>query len=246
MLLEGKKAIVTGGSRGIGYATVKRFLEEGAIVTLFGSRQESADKAVAKLHEEMPGAVVYGRACNLSDLDAVVEEFSAAKEQMGGLDCVINNAGIAQSTPLANYTAEEFKKVIDLNLISVFNGCKTGAALMPDGGCLLITSSMVATYGQPAGVGYPASKFAVNGIIRSLSRELAPQQIRVNGVAPGIIATDMVAALPDKMIQPLIARIPMGRLGQPEDIANAYVFLASDLASYVTGAVVPVDGATRS
>ena len=247
MLLKGKKAIVTGGTRGIGYAIVSRFIEEGASVTLFGSRQETADAALEKVRAAYPDAEVWGRTCNLSSLDAVAEAFAAAKRDMGGLDVVCNNAGISQSTPLANYTAEEWQKVVDLNITAVFNGCKVAADLMAEtGGSIINTSSVVATYGQAAGVGYPASKFAVNGIVRSLSRELGPKGIRVNAVAPGVTATDMVSSLPKEVIDPLIATIPLGRVGEPEDVANAFVFLASDLASYVTGAVIPVDGAARS
>ena len=169
---------------------------------------------------------------------------------MGGLDAVVNNAGISQSTPLLSYTDKEFAKAMDLNVvIAVFNGHYAAAKIMEEaghGGTISTTSSMVAKYGQPAGVGYPTSKFAVNGMVQSLSRELAPKGIRVKAVAPGITKTDMVAALPDEMIQPLIATIPLGRIGEPEDVANAFVFLASDMASYVTGAVIPVDGAARS
>ena len=117
---------------------------------------------------------------------------------------------------------------------------------MNKSGVILNTSSMVSIYGQPSGVGYPASKFAVNGITKSLARELAPFNIRVNAVAPGIIKTDMVALLPEEVIAPLIKSIPLGRIGKPRDIANAFLFLASDLASYITGEVLSVDGAARS
>ena len=113
-------------------------------------------------------------------------------------------------------------------------------------GVILNTSSMVSIHGQPSGVGYPASKFAINGLTKSLARELAPDHIRVNAVAPGIIKTDMVANLPESQIAPLIATIPLGRIGEPEDIANAFLFLASDLASYITGEILQVDGAARS
>ena len=249
MLLEGKKAIITGGTRGIGYAIAERFIEEGAAVTVFGSRQETADAAVAKLKEAHPEAAVWGRTCDLSFLDAVTEAFQAAAKDMGGLDTVVNNAGISQSTPLLDYTAEEWQKVMDLNVTAVFNGCKAAAQIMIEAGVrgsIANTSSMVSKYGQPAGVGYPTSKYAVNGMTQSLSRELAPRGIRVNAVAPGITKTDMVAALPDEMIKPLIATIPLGRIGEPEDVANAFVYLASDMASYVTGAVIPVDGAARA
>lgn len=249
MLLEGKKAVITGGTRGIGYAIAKRFLEEGASVTVFGSRQETADKAVAQLLEEMPPARVWGRTCDLTSLEAVTEAFAAAATDMGGLDTVVNNAGISQSTPLLDYTAQDWQKIVDLNITAVFNGCRAGAQIMIENGVegsITSTSSMVSKYGQPSGVGYPTSKYAVNGMTQSLSRELAPKGIRVNAVAPGITKTDMVAALPDEMIKPLIATIPLGRIGEPEDVANAFVYLASDMASYVTGAVIPVDGAARS
>ena len=114
------------------------------------------------------------------------------------------------------------------------------------GGVIINTSSMVGEYGQPIGCGYPTTKFAVNGLTKSLARELAKDQIRVNAVAPGVTRTDMVAALPDSMIQPLIATIPLRRIGEPEDVANAFLFLASDMASYVTGEVLSVDGASRA
>lgn len=249
MLLEGKKAIITGGTRGIGYAIAERFVEEGAAVTVFGSRQETADAAVEKLLAAHPEAKVWGRTCDLASLDAVNEAFAAAAQDMGGLDTVVNNAGISQSTPLLDYTAEDWKKVMDLNVTAVFNGCFAAAKLMEEaghGGTITTTSSMVSKYGQPSGVGYPTSKYAVNGMVQSLSRELAPKGIRVNAVAPGITRTDMVAALPDEMIKPLIATIPLGRIGEPEDVANAFVFLASEMSSYVTGAIIPVDGAARS
>lgn len=113
-------------------------------------------------------------------------------------------------------------------------------------GVILNTSSMVSLYGQPSGVGYPASKFAVNGLTKSLARELGAYNIRVNAVAPGITNTDMVAKLPKEMIEPLIKTIPLGRIGEPKDIANAFLFLASDMASYITGTILSVDGAARS
>lgn len=114
------------------------------------------------------------------------------------------------------------------------------------GGCIINTSSMVSLYGQPSGVGYPASKFAVNGLTHSLARELGREGIRVNAVAPGVTRTDMVAALPKEMVDRISAPIPLGRIGEPEEVANVFLFLASDLASYVTGAVVSVDGAAQT
>ena len=249
MLLEGKKAVITGGTRGIGFAIASRFIEEGAAVTVFGSRQETADKAVERLKAAYPDAVVFGRTADLAKRTQVTEQFALAAEDMGGLTTVINNAGISQSTKLLDYTVSEWQKIVDLNITGVFNGCYAGAEYFVNHGvqgCIISTSSMVAKYGQPSGAGYPTSKYAVNGLTQSLSRELAPKGIRVNAVAPGITKTDMVAVLPDEMIKPLIATIPLGRMGEPEDVANAFVYLASEMASYVTGAVIPVDGCARA
>ena len=135
-----------------------------------------------------------------------------------------------------------------LNVNAIFNMTKAVVPYMKEqkDGVILNTSSMVSIYGQPSGVGYPASKFAVNGLTKSLARELAPNNIRVNAVAPGITNTDMVASLPKEMIEPLIKTIPLGRIGEPKDIANAFLFLASNMASYITGVVLSVDGAARS
>lgn len=243
MLLEGKTAVVTGGTRGIGFAIVKRFLEEGANVALCGSRPETAQKAVDAILAENPDAPVMGLSPVLTDEADVEAAFRSVVERFGALDIVCNNAGISQSTPFDDYTPEEFDKAIDTNIKSVLNGCQAAAHIMGDaGGVIINTSSMVSKNGQPSGVGYPMSKFAVNGITVSLARELGPRGIRVNAVAPGVTATDMVAALPEEMIKPIADAIPMKRVGQPEDVANAFVFLASDLASYVTGEVLAVDG----
>ena len=137
---------------------------------------------------------------------------------------------------------------MDLNVTAVFNGCKAVEPLMRKAGhgCVINTSSMVSLYGQPSGVGYPASKFAVNGLTKSLARELGPAGIRVNAVAPGVTRTDMVAALPEELVARISAPIPLRRIGEPEEIANVFLFLASDLASYVTGAVISVDGAAQT
>ena len=135
-----------------------------------------------------------------------------------------------------------------LNVNALFNASKAVVPFMKEqgSGVILNTSSMVSIYGQPSGIGYPTSKFAVNGFTKSLARELASSHIRVNAVAPGITNTDMVAALPKEMIEPLIKTIPLGRIGEPRDVANAFLFLASDMASYVTGVVLSVDGAARA
>lgn len=247
-LLEGKTAIVTGGTRGIGFAIVKKFLDNGAKVALCGSRQETVDKALAKLHEENPDYPVMGITPDLSDLDSITAEFMKVKEAFGSIDILGNNAGVSARDSIYEYDPEAFKRTMDLNVNAAFLCCRTVAPIMKEqgGGVIINTSSMVSIYGQPSGCAYPTSKFAINGLTKSLGRELAPDNIRVNAVAPGITHTDMVDALPEEMIKPLIATIPLGRMGEPEDIANAYLFLASDLASYVTGVVLSVDGLARA
>ena len=248
MRLKDKVAIITGGSRGIGYATVDKFLKEGATVILTASSQGSADKAVAQLKEKYPDATVAGISPNLSNLESVRNAFREAASKYGCIDILVNNAGISESTPFTEYTEETFDKVMDLNVKGVFNATKAASECMiaKGQGVILSTSSMVSIYGQPSGIAYPASKFAVNGLTVSLARELGPKGIRVNAVAPGITLTDMMKAVPKEVIDPLIKQIPLRRLGQPEDIANAFVFLASDEASYITGVVLSVDGMART
>ena len=248
MRLKDRVAIVTGGSRGIGFATVEAFLKEGAKVILTASSQDSADKAVNKLKEKYPDAVVDGISPNLGEYESVKEAFDKVNEKYGQIDILVNNAGVSESTPFASYTEELFDKVMDLNVKGVFNATKAVVDYMAEKGkgVILSTSSMVSKYGQPAGLAYPTSKFAVNGLTVSLARELGPKGIRVNAVAPGITETDMMKAVPKSVIEPMIAQIPLRRLGQPEDIANAFVFLASDEASYITGVVLSVDGMARS
>ena len=248
MRLQNKVAIITGGSRGIGYATADAFLKEGAKVILTASSQDSVDKAVAQLKEKYPDAVVAGISPNLADLESVRNSFREATGKYGCVDILVNNAGVSERTPFTEYTEEAFDKVMDLNVKGVFNATRTAVECMAakGSGVILSTSSMVSIYGQPGGIAYPASKFAVNGLTVSLARELGPKGIRVNAVAPGITETDMMKAVPKEIIDPMIQQIPLRRLGQPEDIANAFVFLASDEASYITGVVLSVDGMARS
>lgn len=248
MLLQGKVAVVTGGTRGIGFAIVKKFLENGAKVALLGSRQETVDKALQKIKEENANAEVVGYCPNLMNAEEVADVFTKVKDLYGKLDILVNNAGVSARESLYDYKPEEFEKVIDLNLNSVFICAQAAAKIMKEqgGGVILNTSSMVSLYGQPAGVSYPASKFAVNGLTKSLARELGKDQIRVNAVAPGVTRTDMVAALPEEMVKRITSTIPLGRAGEPEEVANAFVFLASDMASYVTGEILSVDGAAMT
>lgn len=248
MLLQNKKVVVTGGTRSIGYAVVETFLKNGASVALFGSRQETVDKALAKLKAENPDWDVIGMAPDLTDYASVEAAFAKVVETFGRIDVLVNNAGISAREPLYNYDPAAFQKIMDLNVTAVFNGCRAAAPLMKaqGGGCIINTSSMVSLYGQPSGVGYPTSKFAINGLTKSLARELGRDNIRVNAVAPGVTRTDMVANLPEEIVKRVCAPIPLGRMGEPQEVANAFLFLASDLASYVTGEILSVDGAAQT
>lgn len=244
MTLKDKVAIVTGGTRGIGFAMVKKFIEAQAQVIIWGSRQETAEAALTRLKEIYPDCKAAAMAPTLTDQKQVKDAMEEVVRKYGRIDILANNAGISQSIPLENYTDEDLDRIMDLNIKAVFVCSKAVAAHMKDsgGGCIINTSSIVSFYGQGLGCMYPASKSAVNGLTRSLSRELGTYGIRVNAVAPGVTRTDMVAALPETMVAPLLQRIPLGRMGEADDIANAALFLASDMASYITGAVIQVDG----
>lgn len=246
-MLKGKVAVVTGGTRGIGFATVKKFLENEAKVVLLGSKQETVEKAIKELKQINSSYEVIGFYPDLSSKEEMDDVFKKVKEIYGHIDILINNAGISSKTKIEDYTDEEYEKITNLNIKSVFNCSKEIIPYLKETkGVILNTSSMVSIYGQPSGVMYPTTKFAVNGITKSLARELAPYGIRVNAVAPGIINTDMVAKLPKEIIEPLIKTIPFGRIGEPEDIANAFLFLSSNLSSYITGVILSVDGLARS
>lgn len=245
MLLKDKVAVITGATRGIGKAIAKEFLKNGATVVICGSRQESVEKALNQLKEEFPDSKIGGRWPDLSKYEELENLVNSVKEEYNRLDIMVNNAGISDDKPTIDKNTDDFVKLIDLNINSVFYGCKAAAIVMKEQGegCIINTSSMVSKNGQTSGVSYPTSKFGVNGLTISLARELGKYGIRVNAVAPGIINTDLMQAVPKEVIDPLIKQIPLRRIGEPEDIGNACVFLASDLASYITGEILHIDGA---
>ena len=244
-MLKGKVAIITGGTRGIGLAVVKKFLDNGAVVVLCGSREETVNKALAEIKSERPEAQAEGAWPDLTSLAEVQKMASDVYEKYGKIDILVNNAGISARDSIYQYTEEEFDKIMNLNIKAVFNCTRAVVGYMKEqkGGSVINTSSVVSIYGQPAGCGYPASKFAVNGLTKSLARELGADNIRVNAVAPGVTRTDMVAALPKEMVDRLAAGIPLGRVGELEEVADAFLFLASNMASYITGEILSVDGA---
>lgn len=244
MLLKDKVAIVTGGTRGIGFAVVKLFLDNGAKVALLGSRQETVDKAMAQLAQANAEYPVMGFCPDLQSTEQIQDMVQKVTDRWGRVDILVNNAGISDAKPFYDYDAAHFDKVLSVNVKAVYNCTHAVAGIMKEqgGGVILNTSSMVSLYAQTSGSAYPMSKFAVNGLTKALSRELGKDNIRVNAVAPGITATDMVAALDQSIIQRMSAGIPLRRLGTAEDVANAFLYLASDMASYVTGEILSVDG----
>lgn len=245
-MLEDKVTIITGGTRGIGFETAKLFLENKAKVIICGSKIESVNKAQENLKKL--GYKVDGYYPNLNNPEEIKAMIKTIIDKYGKIDILINNAGISANKKIEDTTIEEFNKIMNLNVVAAFNMISQVVPYMKKqhDGVILNTSSMVSIYGQPSGVGYPTSKFAINGMTKSLARELGLYNIRVNAVAPGITNTDMVKSLPKEMIEPLIKTIPLGRIGEPRDVANAFLYLASPMASYVTGTILSVDGAARS
>lgn len=243
-LLKDKVAVITGGTRGIGFEVAKAFLENGAKVIVFGSREESVNKA--KEEYRKLGHEVEGYFPDLLSESDVKDTMKKIHDEYGKIDILVNVAGISDNIPTKDADLEHFKRVIDINLIGTYNCIQNVIEYMVEenNGSIINFSSMVSKNGQPTGVGYPTSKFAINGLTISLARELGVHNIRVNAVAPGVTNTDMVAALPPEQIEPVKQMIPMKRVGEPEEVAKAVLFLASDLASYVNGAILGVDGAT--
>lgn len=248
MRLANKVAIITGGTRGIGFATAQAFLQEGAAVIITGSCQDTTLRAVQQLKCIMPEAHVSGIWPDLGSLTSVRDSFQNVVDTYGRIDILVNNAGVSESTSFENYTEEIFDRVMNLNVKGIFTASKAASEYMisQGHGVILNTSSMVSFGGTGSGIAYPTSKYAVNGFTVTLARELGPKGIRVNAVAPGITETDMIRALPKELMKPKIERISLRRAGQPAEIANAFVFLASDEASYITGEVLRVDGRSNN
>ena len=244
MLLEGKVAIVTGASRGIGFAVAKAYACEGARVAVCGSREETAQKAVQELQKLCPGAQLLSVGVDVSDADAIRAMVARVMERWGKIDILVNNAGITGAKPIFDMTDEDFESMIDINLTGPFKCTREVAKVMKQtGGCIINTSSLVGTYASRMQTAYVASKFGINGLTKACARELGPYGIRVNAVAPGVVQTDMVAQSVDgQMLAALKGMTPLGRVAQPDELAGAYVYLASDAASFTTGAILAVDG----
>ena len=247
MLLEGKVAIVTGGSRGIGYAIVKNFLKGGAKVVLCASRQETADKAVAALKAENADYAVKGIWPNLTDYEEVKAAFDGVAAEFGRIDVLVNNAGVVFNKKIGMIVREETELMFRINVIAVIELTQLVSRIMArtGGGSIVNIASVTAVLGSAGQSAYSATKGAIISFTKSAAKELAPQGVRVNAVAPGIVKTErfeeLYEASGDK-IDARIGRIALGRLGLPEDIARACSFLASDNASYISGQILGVDG----
>ena len=238
--LSGKVALVTGGSRGIGKAVASRLAGAGARVALVDVVDPEQVEATAR---EIGGGAIAVRA-NVVDADDVGAAVSQVEEQLGPIDVLVNNAGITRDGLLIRMTEEAWSAVLDVNLKGVFNMTKAVARGMMKrrGGRVVNIASVVGITGNAGQANYSASKAGVIGFTKSVAKELAARNVLVNAVAPGFIDTDMTRALPEAARETLRKLIPLGRLGAAEDVANAVLFLSSDLASYMTGQVVVVDG----
>ena len=240
--LIGKVSLITGAAQGIGLATAKKFVQEGAVVVVCDIHAEAVNAAVAQC--QAFGAQVEGHAMDVTQRDQVDAVVAAVLARHGRIDVLVNNAGITQDARLQNMTQAQFDRVIDVNLRGVFHCAQAVANTMvaQGSGVILNASSVVGIYGNFGQTNYAASKFGVIGFTKTWSRELGPKGVRVNAVAPGFIATPILSTVPEKVIAEMAQRVPLRRLGQPEEIANVYAFLASDDASYINGEVIEVSG----
>lgn len=243
MLLDGKTALVTGASRGIGRAVALRLAEEGARVAINYAGNVKAAEEVKASVEAAGGTAILCQA-DIADSAAVEAMIADVVKEFGAIDILVNNAGITRDTLLMRMKDEDFAKVLDTNLKGVFYCTKAVAKLMMKkrSGRIVNMASVVGLVGNAGQTNYAAAKAGVIGFSKSAAKELASRGITVNVVAPGFIGTDMTAGLPESVKEKMLTDIPLGRMGEPEDVANAVLFLASDQASYITGQVVNVDG----
>lgn len=239
-LLEDKTALVTGASRGIGRAIATTFAREGAFVAInYRSSGSEAQKVLESVKQHSDGMLLRADVSQEREVVTMIEELV---EQRTDIHIVVNNAGIYHRATVDEKTADEWRHVLDVNLTGSFLVTKHALPHIPDGGRLIFISSQRGFKGSPHGADYAASKAGVLGLMRSLAQELAKRNITSNAVAPGTINTDMISGLSGERRQKYIRRIPMKRLGEPQEIADACLYLASDMASYVTGETINVNG----
>ncbi|MFP4137260.1 MAG: SDR family NAD(P)-dependent oxidoreductase [Halomonas sp.] len=243
MRMKGKHVIVTGGASGIGLASVERCLEEGADAVIADLAEGEGAARAAALDDRYAGRCLF-KACDVTDTAQVDRLFEETVAELGGVDAVFNNAGIGGICPTDEVSDEEYLKVIDINLNGVFRVARAALRVMyrQGSGSIVNCASILGVFGQSQTAAYTAAKGGVVNMTRTLAIEAAPKGVRVNAIGPGYIDTPLLEALDDDMLQGLIGLHPIGRLGRPEEIANAFLFLASDEASFVTGAHLLVDG----
>lgn len=243
MLLTGKTAIVTGGSRGIGRAVSLLLAREGANVAIVYAGNTAAAEET-KQQAEALGAAAAVFQCDVADEQAVADMVKAVKTQFGSVDILVNNAGITRDGLLMRMKEADWQAVLDTNLTGVYHCTKAVSKLMMKQrqGAVINLSSVVGETGNAGQANYAAAKAGLIGFTKSVAKELASRNIRCNAVAPGCIATDMTAVLGEEAVDAMVKTIPMGRVAQPEEVAKAVLFLASDDASYITGQTLNVDG----
>jgi 3-oxoacyl-[acyl-carrier protein] reductase len=242
MRLRGKVSIITGGAQGIGLATARKFAAEGAIVAVADLKPEPVQQAVQELRRD--GATAEGFVVDVTRREQVDAMVAALKARFGRIDVLVNNAGITQDARLQKMTDAQFDAVIAVNLKGTYNCAQAVVDAMVEqgSGVILNASSVVGIYGNYGQSNYAASKFGVIGLAKTWARELGPKGIRCNAVCPGFIATPILKTIPDRVMAQMTERVPMKRLGRPEEVADVYAYLASDEASYINGAVIEVAG----
>ncbi|MFE5091318.1 glucose 1-dehydrogenase [Streptomyces sp. NPDC056638] len=234
--LQGKVAVITGGTTGIGLATAKLFVREGAHVFITGRRRKELDEAVRAIGGNVSG--VQGDVAEPADLDRLYETVKAK----GRIDIVFANAGLAEFAPLEDVTEDHFDKIFDINVKGALFTVQKALPLLNDGASIILTGSVASVKGTPALSVYGASKAAIRNFVRGWTAELKDRRIRSNVLSPGPIETPLVAAQPQDAIERIASTIPMGRMGEPDEVAKAALFLASDDSSFVTGIELFVDG----
>jgi len=242
MRLVDKVSIITGAGSGIGHATAVKFAKEGAKVAVCDINETSAWEVAGEIAADGGEAIPFR--VDVTDPDSIAKMVEGVMAKWGRIDTLVNNAGIVQDAQLKKMTEDQFDCVIDVNLKGVYNCTKAVVDIMLDqhSGCILNASSIVGLHGNFGQTNYAASKFAVIGMMKTWARELGNKGIRANAICPGYIETPILKTVPKKIVAMIEAKVPMGRLGRPEEIANTYAWLASDEASYVNGAVIEVSG----
>jgi len=248
--LAGKTALITGASQGIGAQIARTLHEAGANVVINhpdvgdGQTRRDADALAAQLNEKRLGSATV-QIADVSRAEAVQAMMEAVAKTQGGLDFLINNAAILRDRTISKMTLEDWQSVVDVNLSGVFYCCKYGLEIMRDGGAIVSMSSISALMGFYGQANYAAAKAGVSAMTRVLSRECARRKVRVNAIAPGVIETSMAASIPQNVRDEMLKNIPLGRFGQPREIAETVAFLCSPLASYITGQTIEVNGGWR-